>query len=297
MSLRDDLLDSATWITVHTPTGPRAVSLRALFDYFKDEPSAPKPPGGNGGTDVDHSKFVPDDYKLTFAEDFALPIRIDNAFGPLPSQGASWQDAWSKWRIRHLVHNEDKGLKRLVPGKTHVFKDGNLQLRAYPDPGRDEHGESFPYRAGMISAERFWSQQYGYFECRIRFPRGVPQGCHFAGPWYLPKNIRWPPEVDQLEVVSVDDKLHFNDHGLDSPGMTSVGGYDRTKWMVIGLLWEPERLRWFVDGKLERDRRAKLQEPMFPLFSWEIGSKWVGKPAEGEWLAIAEIDYFRAYQK
>lgn len=237
-----------------------------------------------------------------------------------------WSSYFRRWNTRYLAGNGDQGVKvhddmMLAGGKTvasalrqdgrwgdrkHFLHDpsgGTLKMRAFPlsEEMRPQFW-GFPYVASMISADLSPGQVYGYWEIRARI-NAIGPGHHLAF-WLLPDDGKWPPEVDILEVVGPKPKtFSANLHlpaGQEKPAMTfypeppSADGFH-----VFAFEWTPTNTRWLVDGKVIRSHPNYLpNKPMYALLSWDIDSKWPGKPdATTPWPAEVEIDYIRVYKK
>lgn len=95
-----------------------------------------------------------------------------------------------------------------------------------------------------------FAQQYGYFETSMKVPKG--QGLWPAF-WLMPLQ-GWPPEFDVLEVLGNDTTTAYqsvHSNNLNPHGKT-VGyktGDLSLAFHQFGMLWTPQWIVFFVDGK------------------------------------------------
>lgn len=121
------------------------------------------------------------------------------------------------------------------------------------------------YTSGMISSYPSFNPTYGYFEARMMLANALDAWPAF---WMMPTGqVRYP----EFDIVENDGKNSFNNityHTLHSPdGVDSsnhgypgdVGG----QWHTFGFLWEPTRLRWYVDGGVVKDVAFTSDDPMY----------------------------------
>src|SRR6185437_12244267 len=124
--------------------------------------------------------------------------------------------------------DESKWMDRYPYGRTHsnneqeyyapdgyTVSDGQLHLNAKPvrADARDKT-KGMPYTSGMASSHGKFSQKYGWFEIRARFPSGKGYWPAF---WLLPENGGWPPEIDILEILGHEPAIvHFTVHFRDA---------------------------------------------------------------------------------
>ena len=206
----------------------------------------------------DLDRFLPQTYHFQFAE-------IMNGQDPR-TVGDAWIDSFRLWGVRHLEGNDDQGIKRHVPGVTHMHDADGMTLLAQPHDGE--------IVAGMISAEDFASYVPGTrFELEFRLNQ-ISKGQHFAA-WLLPVDGSWPPETDMLELVNSPSEIYFASHHVDgSQGgpLTKMQFGGVGEWHKLTLDWMDQRTVWKLDGDIVRDvPTSDFTKPMYPLFSWEIG--------------------------
>lgn len=252
-------------------------------------PPAPLPPAD--------SAFVPAGYVRTFTDEFDDPQVFDAA----AVNSARWIGCWKKWNVCHLANNNDQALK-VVTSATHQKGTAGMVLNGLNQPATGQSGGqqiTLPYTGAMISAEVGHGQKWGYWEVRVRI--NGTKGHHFAL-WLLHKDGSYEAtkevaEVDLLETVNGEKKLHFNSHGPGEPAMTTVAG-DPREWHVIGLLMDASGMRWHLDGKQVRSSPRSMPREVYFLASQEIGGKWPGSPdGTTKWPFAVEIDYVRIYAK
>lgn len=124
-------------------------------------------------------------------------------------------------------------------------------------PARPTTPECLPggktYTSAAINTKGRFSQEFGYFEARLRMPgrRGV------LGAWWLHRaDGQWPPEIDIAEVLGSRPRehqmaLHFDDpsqRGNESVGRRGEGPDLSQGFHVYGVDWQPEVVVFYRDG-------------------------------------------------
>jgi beta-glucanase (GH16 family) len=196
---------------------------------------------------------------------------------------------------------------------------GNLVITAY----RETLGNKFRCRNGAcrftsarLKTQGRFEQAYGRFEARMRLPYG--QGIWPAF-WMLGNNIRrarWPAcgEIDIMENIGREPSLvHGTIHGPGYSGAAGIGApYALTSgafgegFHVFAVEWEPNRIRWYVDGKLYQTRTPAdlpagsawvFDRPFFMLLNLAVGGYWPGDPdATTVFPQKMYVDYVRVYR-
>jgi beta-glucanase (GH16 family) len=196
---------------------------------------------------------------------------------------------------------------------------GNLVITAY----RESLGKKFrcwygecQYTSARLKTQGRFEQTYGRFESRIRLPYG--QGIWPAF-WTLGNNIQtagWPTcgEIDIMENIGREPSLvHGTIHG---PGYSGAGGigapYSLTSgafsdaFHVFAVEWEPNQIRWYVDGNLYQTRTPGdlppgsawvFDHPHFMLLNLAVGGYWPGDPdSTTVFPQKMYVDYVRVYR-
>lgn len=181
-----------------------------------------------------------------------------------------------------------------------LIANGLLRLRAQQRSVKD----GFPYTSGMVTSHERFAFQYGYIESRQKMPAG--QGLWPAF-WMLPEEVKWPPEIDILEVLghttnTVHTTVHYTTNGSDhlSQGRSYTGPDFAADFHTYGLLWEPNLLTWYVDGverfAVERQGVNTPSEPFYIIANLAVGGNWPGAPDQNtQFPAFYEIDYIRVW--
>jgi hypothetical protein len=237
-----------------------------------------------------------DGYRLTFDEDFQKPLSV-SAWGP----GTRW--------IAHTPYGGDFGDAGFAdPEKDSPFtiQDGILRIEARKSAGR--------WRSGLLSSvdpkgEGF-SQQFGYFEMRARFPGGPGTWPAF---WLMGvPQLKEPKERKTLTQVEIDvveqygvgpNALHTTLH-LWGPGKfhwaegdTSVVTGMTDGFHRYGVMVEDDFIRFYFDGvELRRARTPReAKVPLYLMVDLALGGGWPidRTPNPSHML----VDYVRAYAK
>ena len=256
------------------------------------------------------------------------------ASGPSQVQAAGWALSFddefhgasldrSVWATRLVYENEtldhlNDEVQRYRDNDNHQMRSDALNLMA--------RKTASGWESGMIrSRQAFY---YGYFETRVKLPRGRGIWPAFwLGPDYdIDGRLVWPPEIDVFEypVNGGEDTANmFHSAGLKNPKDPEIKydyvdpTYSKTlkdykgpeplnlDWHVFGLLWLPDGYSVFLDGKkiytrqfLWHDYRGLLAAPAHMLFNFAVGGQWAGRYGidTAEFPQAFSIDYVRVCQ-
>jgi beta-glucanase (GH16 family) len=159
----------------------------------------------------------------------------------------------------------------------------------------------FEYVSGMISSHQKIAFQYGYAEMRARIPAGQGMWPAF---WMMPDTGDWPPEIDVMEIIGSEiDRVYTTYHRMENDQLISLGswwtgGDYSLDYHTYGVLWQPDRLVWYIDG-VERYRTSDHvpAEPMYLIANLAVGGNWPGAPDNTTvFPADLEIDYIAVWQ-
>ena len=196
---------------------------------------------------------------------------------------------------------------------------GNLVITAYKETlgkkYRCWYGEC-QYTSARLKTQGKFEQAYGRFEARIRVPFG--QGIWPAF-WMLGNNIQtagWPA-CGELDIMEHIGREPFNVYGtIHGPGYSGAAGigapYTLTgarftdDFHVFAVEWEPNQIRWYVDGQPYQTRTPAdlpagsawvFDHPHFMLLNLAVGGYWPGDPdATTVFPQKMFVDYVRVYR-
>ena len=161
-----------------------------------------------------------------------------------------------------------------------------------------------PYVSGMITSERRFSTQYGYFEVRARLPAG--RGL-WPAVWLLPIDGTWPPEIDIVETVGQEPTAQFGTMhwGTESEPRrvqpaAVFGRFDASKgFHTYGVDWQADRVTWYYDGVEVGSAPNRIRgQAMYLLANLAVGGHWAGAPDETtRFPAEMVIDYVRVWHR
>jgi len=179
----------------------------------------------------------------------------------------------------------------------HVVSDGTLKLIA-----KKESVSGHSYTSGLISSHASFSQTYGYWESRMRLPKGKGLWPAF---WTLPTPQGWPPEIDIMENLgNQPNKVYMTNHwgteSNDQQYSTSYTGPDFSAgFHVFGMEWSSSSITWYVDGvQRARSTSGVPTCEMHTILNLAVGGSWPGSPDSSTVLpAQLEIDYIRVYKR
>jgi beta-glucanase (GH16 family) len=250
-----------------------------------------------------------------------------------PTENSGWALAWSdefngpngsppdpeKWAIETggggWGNNE---LEYYTDRPKNVYQqDGNLVITALEEKYKAD-GVSRNYTSARLKTQGKFSQTFGRFEARMKIPRG--QGIWPAF-WMLGADIGeagWPTcgEIDIMENIGKEPGMvhgtihgpgYSADHGIGAPFSLPAGQSFADDFHVFAVEWEPEAIRFYVDGHLYATRTpADLPQgtkwvydhPFFLLLNVAVGGYWPGNPeASTSFPQTMLVDYVRVYRR
>ncbi|NIX75282.1 glycoside hydrolase family 16 protein [Microvirga terricola] len=241
---------------------------------------------------------------LTFSDDFSTLNLWNGADG-------TWDTAfpWSAANGAALFTNRERQWyinARYEPTasiKPWHISDGKLIITAdRAPPSVKPLINGYNYTSGMLSTYHSFSQTYGYFEMRAKFPAGKGMWPAF---WLLPANGHWPPEIDVVEMLGHDPgKIYMTVHSKASGRSTEQQGSIRVNdtssgFHTYGIYWGPDTITWYLDGNptYSAPTPADMHQPFYLVVNLAVGGRWPGDPNEStHFPAAMEVEYIRAYK-
>ena len=217
----------------------------------------------------------------------------------------------SRWNVElHEPGWVNEEWQEYADSEENIFlRDGRLLIR----PVKTVHKDGkVSYTSGRISTQNKQDFTYGLFEARLK----VPKGKGFLPAFWLmttdeDKYGQWPVcgEIDMMEIKGDQTRtnhgtLHYGLPHEQNQGTAALSQGDFSEeFHNFALVWEPEVIRWYVDGRLFHQAvqwpSAPFHHDMYLILNLAVGGNWVGYPDETTDFTHAafEVEYVRVYQK
>jgi len=272
---------------------------------------------------VDPTQFAVVSLHRTFHDDFDQHPLSNGKWVPHYAGGAAWPEAryWggdgSELR-RQTKYNGEQQIyvdprysgRAAAPLGLDPFrvKDGVLSIVASrTPPALKSVLFNNEYVSGILTTQSSFSQKYGYFEIRAKLPLGTGVWPAF---WMLANDGGWPPEIDVLEGRGQrpGDLVMTTHWRVPATGNVDSCGFDfqlpdaSTDFHDYGILWERDRLIYFIDRKPVSDIKvpAGFEDPMYMIVNLAMGSKYFGGVGgvddKSPDTVAFEVDRVSAYQ-
>lgn len=244
----------------------------------------------------------------------------------------SWKLVWhdefdgdrldtTKWNVLIREQSKHNELQYYLPDEVSV-ENGLLRIRS----SKRKYG-SQEYTSGRLDTKDKLAPVYGRFEICARLPYG--QGM-WPAHWLYPQNRNWLMEYVMAEAVangkesiipeerpwySEIDIMEFLGHEkgvlygtlhyytFDGQKKSSSGTWrsdtDYTKdFHVYALEWEPDSIKWYVDGQLIHSTSSGIPHtPHYLILNTAVGGSWPGNPdSTTVFPQYHDIDWVRVYQ-
>lgn len=250
---------------------------------------------GGGELCVTGSATSRSEYVLVFSDEFNKPD------GTLPDS-----EVWTPCTRRPKVT-----WARFLSNSPKVafIQDGNLVLRAIPNP--DRLTDDVDMLTGGINSSQKFAFRYGRVECRALVNPFIG---NFPAIWMMPKTaLAWPKggEIDIFEQINTEQKAYSTVHSAwtkSHPDETHSGNVNlpMDRFHIYALEWEKDVLTFFADGKqvyqYKKQNDSQEQWPFEKSDFYLILNQSVG---DGAWAKMPDvmhtyemrIDWIRVYQK
>ena len=240
-----------------------------------------------------------------------------------------WQDEFngsrldtSKWNVLIRENSKHGELQYYVPDEVSV---GNGVLRIGSHVRKYGSRE---FTSGRLDTKGKYAPVYGRFEIRAKLPLGKGiWPAHWLYPqernWMMEKTMEdavangkerlipeerpWYTEIDIMEFLGHEPNILYGtihycafDGTRKSSSGTWRGTVDYTKdFHLYALEWEPDSIRWFVDGNLIHATANGIpHKPHYLILNTAIGGSWPGNPDSTTiFPQFHDIDYVRIFQK
>lgn len=207
-----------------------------------------------------------------------------------PSADGSWQLVWQdefdgseldleSWTIEHMPDPYNEELQ-YYPDRPSNSDNANIRVEdgVLVIEARREDFEHRRYTSGRINTKGKREFLYGRFEARLKQPAEVGMWPAF---WLLGRNIDevgWPAcgEIDIMEGKGrlpswTSGALHRGpdpEHNrITSAEYELPAGDFHNEWHVFAVEWEPQQIRWYVDGVLFQtvDKPVEIEPAYWPF--------------------------------
>jgi len=244
-----------------------------------------------------------------------------------------WKLVWSdefngttldpkKWNVLLREQSKHGELQYYVPDEVFV-EQGLLRLRS-----RVRSYGSMKYTSGRLDTKGKFAPTYGRFEIRAKLPGGkglwpahwlYPQNRNWEMEYLMedavakgkerliPEERPWYSEIDIMEFLGHETHILYGtvhyctyDGQRRSSSGTWQGESDYTEGLhTFALEWEPDSIRWFVDGHLIHATVTGIPHtPHYLILNTAIGGSWPGNPdSTTVFPQFHDIDYVRVYQR
>jgi beta-glucanase (GH16 family) len=198
------------------------------------------------------------------------------------------------------------------------INNGSLIIRAIKEQYTDTDGTR-SYTSARLNTKDKNNWKYGKVDVRARLPSG--KGI-WPAIWMLPANNTYGTwaasgEIDIMELKgnqpgTVYGTLHYGgswpDNKYSGISYSLSKGIFSDDYHVFTIEWEPEEIRWFVDGTVYQTQStwfttngsypAPFDQPFFLVVNVAVGGNFVGNPDDStQFPADMAIDYIRVYKK
>lgn len=248
-------------------------------------------------------EFVPNGYTLKWQDEFNNEKK-DGDKPILPNTEKWWYENLPKGAVNNELQTYVGGFS----GKDTVayISNGTLKIVA-----KKQGSEVISAR---INTKESW--KYGYFESRLKVPKGKGTWPAF---WMMPQDFKnWPldGEIDIMEYVgydpnvvhsSVHTQAYYHTIGTQKTATKRITNAE-IEFHIYAVEWTADKIVGFVDGvayfTFENDGKNNVNtwpfnKPFYLKLNLAWGGDWGGAQGvdDNALPATFEIDYVRVYQK
>jgi beta-glucanase (GH16 family) len=252
-----------------------------------------------------HLQTANANWVLTWSDEFDAPD--GSAPDPKKWTTETGGDGWGNKELEYYTASR----------KNSRIEKGNLVIEAQKEKFTGPDGVTHDYTSARLKTDKLFTQKYGKFEARIRIASGQGMWPAF---WMLGDDIStvgWPAcgEIDIMENVGAEPTRILG--SLHGPGFSGANplhapyvvpsGNVADEFHVFAVEWEPEEIRFYVDGHLYEthtpsdlppNARWPFDHPFYLILNVAVGGNWPGSPdASTKFPPQMLVDYVRVYSR
>ena len=241
---------------------------------------------------------VPEGYHLVWHDEFDEGTALDPAHWTHEVKASGWVNN----ELQNYVNHQTSSGNVVTE-----IQDGSLHIQCFKEGGKIYSGRVYAH------VKSGW--KYGYFEGRIKLPKGKGTWPAF---WMMPVNYTgWPDsgEIDIMEEVGyhpnyVSSSLHANAHVHTNNTQVTKEMYcagAEGEYHVYAIEWTAEKITTFVDGKVLLTYANRglghddwpYDAPFYVILNLAWGGSWGGSQGVDETAlpVTMSVDYVRVFQK
>jgi beta-glucanase (GH16 family) len=262
--------------------------------------------GSAGSTTLTANLSNPAVWNLVWRDEFDGPngSGVDSTKWVTETGGSGWGNNELEYYTHRLLN-------------AHI-ENGALVIKALQETYTGPDGVTRNYTSARLKTQGKFSLTYGRIEARLKIPYGLGMWPAF---WMLGTDIGqvgWPAcgEMDIMENIGREPSMvHGTIHGPGYSGGNGLGGsYSLSNgrrladdFHTFAIEWEPNVIRFYVDGLLYKTRTPAdlpansswvFAHPFFILLNVAVGGSWPGNPdASTVFPQTMTVDYVRVYQR
>lgn len=263
-----------------------------------------KQAGGDGVPDPNAITCPIEGYKLVWNDEFDNGTSLDGAYWTHEVQGPGWVNN----ELQNYVKQQSPGGKKVTE-----LKNGALRINCFKEDGK--------IYSGRVYANVNTGWQYGYFEAKIKLPKGKGTWPAF---WMMPVGNDWSTnpwpmcgEIDIMEEVGVvpnevSSSIHTQDYNhTKNTQKTHAMTIDKAEgeFHVYALEWTADAITTYVDGKVQLavtkqqlgsgHNQWPFHYAFYPILNLAWGGDWGGMQGvdESALPVTMEVEYLRVFQK
>lgn len=214
-------------------------------------------------------------WKLVWSDEFDGCIKSEWTF-----EIGTGEDGWGNQELQYYrVENATVELREKTTERP--WGRGMLVIQAK----REDYG-GCRYTSARMKTENFKRFKYGRVEARMKLPSFTGAWPAF---WMLGTGApTWPQrgEIDVVESINTQKKVVGTMHWTGPKGENASYGKHRetetTDWHVYAIEWNPEFIRWFVDGNCYHEANIKdsvnntgaFHHEFYLLLNLAVDGKW-----------------------
>jgi len=227
-----------------------------------------------------------------------------------------------KWNVLTRETSKHGELQYYIPDEVYL-NNGCLRIRSSQRDYGDKH-----YTSGRLDTKDKLAITYGRIEIRGKLPIGkgmwpaywlypqnrdwimeqaMQQAIANGQETLIPEFRPWYSEIDMMEYLGHEPNIFYatlHYYSFDGKKKTSSAKYDAgfsfaDDFHIVALEWEPDAIRWYIDGKLIHTATVGIPHaPHFLILNTAVGGGWPGNPDSTTiFPQYHDIDYVRVYQR